>query len=595
MQTYRRFVSYVYQYENGKKAGNRGFIKVEARGNTCSMQIALKGICRDGNGSCRVYGFKREEGLLKGSLLAECPVRTGIVQEQLGFLRNEMGDARYSLHELNGVIFRGDDETMYGTQWDDAPMKMENFQPDERGAKTAVRETAPETPQEENAQEWPGGGSPGGEERGEMPQETEGMGPESEGAVWEEAIQTAPPEEDLAQEAPDGEQTAGTGPAEKTPTETVSMEEVSEEVSAEVWSAEAVPVEETHAEAVHMEADLHEEPSADTIPAESTSVGASFIEEPFIEETAIEESPVMGSAVEESPVMGSAVEESPVMGPAIEESPAEEPVMRGPFIEDPSIDGPFTEGPHAESPHTESPHTEQTQAEGAVQEENFTEALPPAGEAPQGDLSPREMAEETPMAEIPASRWQEEGLPEVLDTTVVLPDLVEETDTSYENTYEDPEENDADGETPEETPEDVLKNIAHIKAEMEAKDIQAQDTTKKDTFCPFTDGVLEDCQKLSMEDLRYLDPRDQGLRNNRFVQHGHQMFGHLLLAKVARNSQYILGVPGMYQKQERFMADMYGFHNFKCAKRRGNRPACFGYWYRLIYPPQLDRRDGRQE
>lgn len=590
MQTYRRFVSYVYQYENGKKAGNRGFIKVEARGNTCSMQIALKGICRDGNGSCRIYGFKREEGLLKGSLLAECPVRTGIVQEQLGFLRNEMGDARYSLHELSGVIFRGDDETMYGTQWDDAPMKMENFQPDERGAKTAVRETAPETPQEENAQEWAGGGSPGGEERDEMPQETEGMGPEAEEAVWEEAVQTASPEEDLAQEAPDGEQTAGTGSAEEMPTETVSMEEVSEEASAEVWSAEAVPVEETHAGAVHMEADLHEEPSADTIPAESTSVGASFIEE-----SAIEEPPVMGSAMEELSVEESAIEEPPVMGSAMEEPPVEEPAMRGPFIEDPAIDGPFTKSPHAESPHAESQIIEQTQAEGAVQEENFTEALPPAGEAPQGDMSPREMAEETPMAEIPASRWQEEGLPEVLDTTVVLPDLAEGAEASYENTYEDPEENDADGETPEEAPEDVLKNIAHIKAEMEAKDIQAQDTTKKDTFCPFTDGVLEDCKKLSMEDLRYLDPRDQGLRNNRFVQHGHQMFGHLLLAKVARNSQYILGVPGMYQKQERFMADMYGFHNFKCAKRRGNRPACFGYWYRLIYPPQLDRRDGRQE
>ena len=68
MQTYRRFVSYVYQYENGKKAGNRGFIKVEARGNTCSMQIALKGVCRDASGSCKIYGFKREDGLLKGSL-----------------------------------------------------------------------------------------------------------------------------------------------------------------------------------------------------------------------------------------------------------------------------------------------------------------------------------------------------------------------------------------------------------------------------------------------------------------------------------------------------------------------------------------------
>ena len=132
MQTYRRFVSYVYQYENGKKAGNRGFIKVEAKGNTCNIQISLKGICKDENTACSVYGFKREDGLLKGSLLAECPVKAGVVREHLVLPRNEMGRAKYGLQELNGIIFQGNDKTMYGTQWDDDPMKMENFQPDER-------------------------------------------------------------------------------------------------------------------------------------------------------------------------------------------------------------------------------------------------------------------------------------------------------------------------------------------------------------------------------------------------------------------------------------------------------------------------------
>ena len=132
MQTYRRFVSYVYQYENGKKAGNRGFIKVEAKGSTCNIQISLKGICKDENTACSVYGFKREDGLLKGSLLAECPVKAGVVQEHLVLSRNEMGRAKYGLQELSGIIFQGNDRTMYGTQWDDDPMKMENFQPDEK-------------------------------------------------------------------------------------------------------------------------------------------------------------------------------------------------------------------------------------------------------------------------------------------------------------------------------------------------------------------------------------------------------------------------------------------------------------------------------
>lgn len=563
MQTYRRFVSYVYQYENGKKAGNRGFIKVEARGNTCSMQIALKGICRDGNGSCKVYGFKREEGLLKGSLLAECPVRTGIVQEQLGFLRNEMGEARYSLHELSGVIFRGDDETMYGTQWDDAPMKMENFQPDERGMGTAAKEEIPEGPQEEELPERDLREEDPQQEESfqqeeilpeESPQETESMEQEAQEVVWEA--------EAPVQEEPVGEQTAQAVPAES---------EIEGAASSDVQSAEAVPEEEDHTEEIHAE-EIHaeriyteegpqEEPSPGPIQAKGGSIEGPSTEAPSIE----------GSFMEES---------------FVEETP-----LRGPFIEDPSIESPFMEAPVTEVP----PAEERPAGEMLPKEPDGTNA-PGADGQPSGEGSaepPRTGSGDTD----PAPQWQEEGLPEVLDTTVVLPDAVEATDVAQGSLHEDGEKDDEAEELPGDDPEDVLKNIAHIqaRAEMEAEDIQEQSASKKDTFCPFTDGVLEDCRKISMDDLRYLDPRDQGLRNNRFVQHGYQMFGHLLLAKVARNSQYILGVPGMYQKQERFTADMYGFHNFKCARRRGNRPACFGYWYRLIYPPQLDRRDGRQE
>ncbi len=185
-------------------------------------------------------------------------------------------------------------------------------------------------------------------------------------------------------------------------------------------------------------------------------------------------------------------------------------------------------------------------------------------------------------------RWEEDpGLPEVLDTTVVLPDAQVQEGSSQEY-----------GEYEEEVI--VPDQPGHIVPEMEAENVQEempQERSKpgKKEFFPFTDGVLEDCRRISMADLKCLDPRDQGMQNNRFVQHGYQMFGHLLLAKITRNSQYILGVPGMYQKQEKFMADMFGFHNFKCARKNGNRPACFGYWYRLIYPPKSDRRDCRAD
>lgn len=208
-----------------------------------------------------------------------------------------------------------------------------------------------------------------------------------------------------------------------------------------------------------------------------------------------------------------------------------------------------------------------------------------------------------------------EGLPEVLDTTVPIPDTEERRPQDGrgsgldESAYMERGQIESDhiedhileGAVMEERAEEdvvdgeVSQRERYIGAEMEAEDVEGTAAQREDRFCPFTDGVLEDCRKISMEDLRFLDPRDQGMRNNRFVQHGYQMFGHLLLAKVARNSQYILGVPGMYQKQEKFMADMFGFHNFKCARRKSNRQACFGYWYRLIYPPKLGRRNEKAD
>lgn len=182
------------------------------------------------------------------------------------------------------------------------------------------------------------------------------------------------------------------------------------------------------------------------------------------------------------------------------------------------------------------------------------------------ETEPEELEENGPVIEVEPEE-QEEELTEILDTTVPLEDLPRQPEPEPEQ----------DG------PE---RRVSEIQTE--------ERKSSEKNFCPFSDGVLEDFRKIKIGDLKFLDSRDQSLRNNRFVQHGYQMFGHLLLARIARNGQYILGVPGMYQQQEKFMADMFGFHNFKYAKRSGSKqPSNFGYWYRLIYPPKLCRGNGR--
>ena len=39
----KRFITYIYAYENGTKGINAGFAKVEIRGNECRIEVHLRG------------------------------------------------------------------------------------------------------------------------------------------------------------------------------------------------------------------------------------------------------------------------------------------------------------------------------------------------------------------------------------------------------------------------------------------------------------------------------------------------------------------------------------------------------------------------
>lgn len=107
-----------------------------------------------------------------------------------------------------------------------------------------------------------------------------------------------------------------------------------------------------------------------------------------------------------------------------------------------------------------------------------------------------------------------------------------------------------------------------------------------EAFTPFSDGEFVQCWKIQPQDFAYLPRRESALRNNRFLLYGYYNFGHLLLGKKP-NGQYILGVPGGYDQQERFMANMFGFPYFKESRLIELPKARGGYWYRLINAPDF--------
>lgn len=88
-----------------------------------------------------------------------------------------------------------------------------------------------------------------------------------------------------------------------------------------------------------------------------------------------------------------------------------------------------------------------------------------------------------------------------------------------------------------------------------------------------------------------IKPQDIGLLpretwtygNNSFLLHGYYNYRYLILAKVdnagSTGSRYLLGVPGNYYSNEKYMASMFGFPHFVLAKRQPTGNGRFGYWY----------------
>lgn len=94
----------------------------------------------------------------------------------------------------------------------------------------------------------------------------------------------------------------------------------------------------------------------------------------------------------------------------------------------------------------------------------------------------------------------------------------------------------------------------------------------------------EGCEILTIkpQDIGLL-PRDAWVYgNNSFLLHGYYNYRYLILAKLFNENgipRYLLGVPGHYYSNERYMASMFGFPNFVLSKEQPVEDGRFGFWY----------------
>ncbi len=100
---------------------------------------------------------------------------------------------------------------------------------------------------------------------------------------------------------------------------------------------------------------------------------------------------------------------------------------------------------------------------------------------------------------------------------------------------------------------------------------------------PFEGKAIE-CVRMQLNDLKEFPQKYWYIGNNSFLLHGFFNYRHIIFGKMeeAGNIKYFIGVPGVFQNQERIMASMFGFPEFRTARHTEYKTGNFGYWYRII-------------
>lgn len=175
-----------------------------------------------------------------------------------------------------------------------------------------------------------------------------------------------------------------------------------------------------------------------------------------------------------------------------------------------------------------------------------------------------------------------------------------QTETPQESSQESNQE--AQTETPQESSQESFQEA---QTEARRKDSQNQKQPQPDSSKEFP---KEDPAETLWDRLRVIypkvtafecadgceilviKPQDIGLLprenwvygNNSFLLHGYYNYRYLILARLGKSGErgrYILGVPGHYGNNEKYMAAMFGFDRFVRSTRQPPRDSRFGYWY----------------
>ncbi len=577
MTGFRRLISYIYEYEGNVKGKNVGFVKLETRNGMCRLNVSVKKLYM-GSSDMGVYLLTGRQEIFLGDLF----LRNGCGEFRTVVQLTNVQDSGETMDGCYGLTLHGKGETwrVYTTIWEDAvaqaaQLTLENVTSEnavERDVKDGrLSSVVPEEPAREKtdaeqpasrgerdaAQPASGGGGMrpmSGDEREVVQQTPEGMrdavqrGSEGEADATQVAREKGRPRHRAAME---GRMAWDGGPDKRTV-------EDGAEAGAGTGREQVVQMPETSGPAPE-------------------SVRVSEVKAPEVKELTIPS--FLDTTRTDRPVSGRSdkvvdFREKNAQRPGSSQPPKREVSAPGVSLPDHEMGRLEMETVYPDIP------LERAAASGLFSAPALAEAVSPAPKEPVGQGRTESQASQTgsrtSLAEDQASQ------------AGIWPSKAEDQPVQA-----------GSGQAPDtEQPPLVIRQYEEepliIGDPQALARLDEQEAMEK--LVPVWDFFADTYPKIQAFDSEHgcqvlvIKPQDIGLLprdiwiygNNSFLLHGYYNYRYLILARLENPRgmpRYLLGVPGHYYSNEKYMASMFGFPHFVLSKRQPAQDGRFGYWY----------------
>lgn len=130
----KSFIRYLYEYQNGKRTRNTGFVKVLEQEEATVVQIYGRGFPVAGGRTLEIYLFYEEDGQCIGILMGEIRGAQTAFGYKLSYTAGDVGGTE-RFGRIGGMLLRtenGADTRYYGAVWEDEkPVDISRMIPEE--------------------------------------------------------------------------------------------------------------------------------------------------------------------------------------------------------------------------------------------------------------------------------------------------------------------------------------------------------------------------------------------------------------------------------------------------------------------------------